>query len=271
MTFFTETNIRNEAARIGFFNKSLKTLGDIVKNNIKETYKQDEKKLKLQSLQYGDKAMNHKNQKEHLESECKKSPIIPTEFSIGLLGIFLIIILAQTGKIVSGIMAPILVSLGFTGSLILRFHEVNKPNWRPILFTSLSIIGGIIVISSLLENENGVTPSLMAGLVTGVNIYILNSTIIDSSHYLINEAKKVFIIAKKFIHGCLFRFWKGKNNTANQSLTILQREIEIETYKITNIIELENVLGRTAREAKTMKAEKSIPQSIITEEFNYAN
>ena len=271
MNVFTELNFRSEAARIGFFKKSLVELTGIIKNNIKESFKADEKKLEAELLHCKHKSINSKNQMETLELRYEQSPFNANKFIVGILCIGLIIVLIQTGKIVSGIFGPLLIGLGFIGCLIISIHDAKKPVWRPILFITLSVLGGIIIFTALRDNDKGIALSMLSGLITGLNIYILNSSIIKSFQFLFKQIKAMIIACRAFINACLFRFWTIKEKEINQKLDMLTKEMEIAYNKNKSLIELEFIIGETAREIKGIKSNGHLLQRSNEKKYTYAS
>lgn len=271
MNVSTELNLRSEAARIGFFKKSLVELTGIIKHNIKESFKADEKKLEVKLLRCKQKSINSKNQMETLELRYEQSPFNVNKFIVGILCIGLVIVLIQTGKIVSGIFGPLLIGLGFIGCLIISLHDTEKPVWRPILFITLSVLGGIIIYTALRDNDKGFALSMLSGLITGLNIYILNSSIIKSFQFLFKQTKAMITACRAFIYACLFRFWTIKEKETNQRLEVLTMQMEIAYNKNKSLVELEYLIGETAREIKGIKSNGHLLQRSNEKKYTYAS
>ena len=271
MTNFTETNIRSEAARIGFFKKSIIELSGIVKNNVNDSFIKDEKILQIEIANCQQKSIDRKDQIESLELKYKNNPFNSKEFSISILGISLISVLIHSGNYVSGIFGPLLIGLGFIGSLIMTIHEMKNPVWRPILFTTLSILGGAIIFTALRESDKGFALSVITGLVTGLNIYILNSTIITSIQYFIKHMKSIIITVRTYFNDVRLRYWTMKEKKANQRLDTLDNDRKIAFNKMNNLIELDYMIGETAREIKGKTTKNNILYRPNKKEYTYAS
>jgi len=258
MTNLKEITIRSEAARIGFFKKSIAGLSGIVRNNINEAYIKAEKKLSGELAGSKEKSTDLNKRIENLELKYKQSPFNIMEFTVGLLGISLMLILIYTGQFIAGELGVLLIGLGFTGSLLISLHKEENPFWRPILFTALSILGAAIIFSALRENNRSMELSIISGAVTGLNVYILNSIIITSIKFIIKQAKTVLIAYRSYLNSFRLHRLLIKENKTNQQLIDLNKEREIEYNKINNLVALDYMIGQTAREIKTRNLKKKI-------------
>jgi len=116
--------------------------------------------------------------------------------------------------------------------------------------------------------------SIISGVVTGLNIYILNSIIITSIEFIIKQIKTILVAYRSYLNSLRLHQLSIKEKKTNQELSDLKQEREIEYNKINNLIALDYMIGQTAREIKTRNIKKQISNvsnGSNGKEYSYAS
>ncbi|MFC1528130.1 hypothetical protein ACFL5D_05255 [Candidatus Neomarinimicrobiota bacterium] len=167
-------DVRNEAARLGFFNDSVESLIKTVKSNLINIFKKDTEIYYERNKQNVKKLIEFKLEEETYLKILSSKILKQSDILFSLAGVFFIAFISLFGLELSFLMVLVFCGLSICGGILKIYKKIESAFWKPILFTALSITGWLTYLSISLDNNKTIFQSILLSTVLAISIYIIN-------------------------------------------------------------------------------------------------
>lgn len=262
--------VRNEAARLGFFNDSNENLKKAIKVDLTSVFRKEtdinierinECQKRIKSLRSIEKSISRKQKAIRLKQ-------IDVISFIGSLLILLAVILfgMELGPSVS----IVFLVLAFGGGLLSIYNKRLLKNLKPVLFSVFSLVGLLIYLSITSNADKSILFAVMMSIVLAICIYIFNellpkfvNSINSSSRYIYSSIQLIRL--KKLIANTDLQIVRNTN-----VIKIKQHELNKEIEKYLETVDYEYEVGLLARKCSDSIFLLNQIGTNTVQEVNYA-
>ena len=250
MQNITAEKLKADAARLGFHKKPIDELVKIVKASITDEYQLFETKLFTKKNKL-DKNLNK------IKDSINKTKVIVGETVVdsgallmaiaGLAIAMSMFIIGKTDSTTTGI---IYLCISVAGAVFVRVNPSTVDFWKPFLFTSLSLIIGVMQTQISFDQGFGLLRSIIFGISLAIMSYQLNEILFRSFQSLKGQMKAIW-------HRLKDAYLGFRKLSISKSIIKVEKKIdsilirkEMDTFKSISCINYEYKLAELASDIK---------------------
>ena len=208
MQNITVEELKALAARLGFYNRPMDELINIIKTSTEDQFQKFETQLKIKIDKFSKKLEVLKNKTTLIKNKVGQTQIDSGGIVIAISGLFLISMLFYIGLQDDIMTAMLYLGMGTIGAVIVHLKPVESDSWKPILFSFFSIL--IVFMQAFIYYDigYGIGQALIFSIPMGIMAYLLNEILFNSAFSLIDQSTAMW----HRIHLTMNRFRKFSNH-----------------------------------------------------------